>query len=449
MAANQIKIRKGLDLPVTGAPQQSVDSSVQVKTVGLLGLDYLGMRPTMAVQEGDRVELGQVLFEDKSHPSVKYTAPGAGSVVAINRGAKRSLQSVVIELSGAAERQFEKHADVRALSAEQVREQLLVSGLWTALRTRPFSKVADPTAKPNSIFVTATDTNPLAARPDPIISAHENDFAIGVLALTKLTEGSVFVCKAPGTNVPSAPPDAVKVVDFDGPHPSGLPGTHIHFLDPVGPQKSVWYLNYQDTIAIGKLFATGRLWMERIIALGGPVVKNPRLLQTRVGACVSELVEGELEAGEHRVISGSILGGATAVGAVDFLGRYHLQISALAEGREREFLGWQKPGADKFSVKNVFASRLTPGRRFDFTTSIEGSKRAMVPVGSYEQIMPLDILPTQLLRALIVGDTDQAQALGCLELDEEDLALSTFVCPGKYDYAPLLRLNLDRIEKEG
>ena len=449
MAANQIKIRKGLDLPVTGVPQQAVDSSAEVKTVGLLGPDYLGMRPTMAVQEGDRVELGQVLFEDKNHPSVKYTAPGSGSIAAINRGAKRSLQSVVIELNGADERQFEKHADVRGLNDEQVREKLLASGLWTALRTRPFSKVADPTVKPHSIFVTATDTNPLAARPDSIISAHENDFGTGVLALTKLTEGSVFVCKASGTNVPSAPPDTVKVVDFDGPHPAGLPGTHIHFLDPVGPRKSVWYLNYQDTIAIGKLLTSGRLWAERIIALGGPVVKNPRLLQTRVGACVSELARGELASGEHRLISGSVLGGTTAAGALDFMGRYHLQISALAEGREREFLGWQKPGADKFSIKNVFASKLTPGKQFALTTSIEGSKRAMVPVGSYEQIMPLDILPTQLLRALIVGDTDEAQALGCLELDEEDLALSTFVCPGKYDYAPLLRQNLDRIEKEG
>jgi Na+-transporting NADH:ubiquinone oxidoreductase subunit A len=449
MAANRIKIRKGLDLPVTGVPEQSVDSTVEIKSVGILGPDYMGMRPTMAVKEGDRVELGQVLFEDKNHPSIKFTAPGCGSVAAINRGAKRSLQSVVIELSGADERQFDKHVDVRGLDGEQVRQQLLASGLWTALRARPFSKVADPTAKPHSIFVTATDTNPLAARPDAIISAHESDFANGVMALTKLTDGSVFVCKSSGTNVPSAPPDTVKVVDFDGPHPAGLPGTHIHFLDPVGPQKSVWYLNYQDAIAIGKLLSTGRLWMDRVIALGGPVVKNPRLLQSRIGACISDLVQGELKEGEHRVISGSILGGAAAAGALDFLGRYHLQVSALAEGREREFLGWQKPGADKFSIKNVFAAKLTPGKRFDFTTSTEGSERAMVPVGSYEQIMPLDILPTQLLRALIVGDTDQAQALGCLELDEEDLALSTFVCPGKYDYAPLLRHNLDRIEKEG
>ena len=289
----------------------------------------------------------------------------------------------------------------------------------------------------------------LAAAPDPIILAHENDFANGVLSLTKLTEGPVYVCKAVGTAVPNVRSDAVQVVDFEGPHPAGLPGTHIHFLDPVGPQKTVWHLNYQDVIAIGKLFATGRLWVERTIALGGPVVKSPRLLQTRIGACLRDLLQGELEEGENRIISGSILGGRQASGVLDYLGRYHLQISALAEGREREFLGWQKPGADKFSVKNVFTAQLTPRKLFDFTTSTEGSERAMVPVGSYEKVMPLDILPTQILRALIVGDTDQAQALGCLELDEEDLALSTFVCPGKYEYAPLLRNNLDQIEKEG
>lgn len=449
MTASKIKIRKGLDLPVSGVPQQTVDGSVAAESVAILGPDYIGMRPTMAVAEGDRVELAQELFADKKQPSVKYTAPGSGTVTAINRGAKRALQSVVIALDGANEREFQRYSDVGGLDEVQVRDQLLSSGLWTAVRGRPFSKVADPDAKPHSIFVTAIDTNPLAAAPDPIILAHENDFANGVLSLTKLTEGPVYVCKAVGTTVPNVHSDAVQVVDFEGPHPAGLPGTHIHFLDPVGPQKTVWHLNYQDVIAIGKLFATGRLWVERTIALGGPVVKSPRLLQTRIGACLRDLVQGGLEEGENRIISGSILGGRQASGALDYLGRYHLQISALAEGREREFLGWQKPGADKFSVKNVFTAKLTPRKLFDFTTSTEGSERAMVPVGSYEKVMPLDILPTQILRALIVGDTDQAQALGCLELDEEDLALSTFVCPGKYEYAPLLRNNLDQIEKEG
>jgi Na+-transporting NADH:ubiquinone oxidoreductase subunit A len=405
------------------------------------------MRPTMMVQEGDAVKLGQVLFADKKNVGVVYTAPGAGTVAAINRGAKRVLQSVVIDLSGNEEETFESHANLADLARQQVCDTLVASGLWTALRTRPYSKVPALDSTPQALFVTAIDTNPLAADPQVVLAAYQEDFNKGLTVLAKLTDGDVFVCRASGSGAASN--GKVQTAEFDGPHPAGLPGTHIHFLAPVGVGKTVWHINYQDVIAVGKLFSTGKLWVERVVALGGPVIDKPRLLRTRLGARISDLVAGETAAGENRIISGSVLSGRVAAGPFDFLGRYHLQVSALVEGREREFLGWQKPGFDKFSIKNVFAAKLSPGKLFDFTTSTEGSDRAMVPIGSYESVMPLDILPTFLLRALIVGDTDQAQALGCLELDEEDLGLCTFVCPGKYEYAPMLRNNLDRIEKEG
>lgn len=451
MAPNRIKLKKGLDLPIAGTPRQLIEDGRAVEQVAVLGPDYIGMRPTMAVQEGDSVKLGQVLFEDKKNPGVAYTSPGSGKVAAINRGAKRSLQSVVIQLEGHAEEVFDQHSDVGPdrLTRSQVVEKLLASGLWTALRTRPYSKVPSPQTVPHSIFVTAMDTNPLCAQPEAVIGLHESDFLLGLSILIKLTEGRVFVCTSPAARIGTEGENGVTAVEFEGPHPAGLVGTHIHFLDPVGPRKTVWHLNYQDVIAAGKLFATGKLWVERVVALGGPVVRSPRLLRTRLGARVSELVAGELEEGENRTISGSVLGGRAVSGALDFLGRYHLQVSVLAEDRERELLGWQKPGSDKFSVKNVFLSRVLPRRKFSFTTSTGGSPRAMVPVGSYEKIMPLDIIPTFLLRSLIVGDTDQAQALGCLELDEEDLGLCTFVCPGKTEYAPLLRRSLETIEKEG
>jgi Na+-transporting NADH:ubiquinone oxidoreductase subunit A len=451
MAHNRIKLKRGLDLPITGTPRQLIEDGRAVKHVAVLGPDYIGMRPTMAVQEGDRVKLGTVLFEDKKNPGVLYTSPGSGKVVSINRGAKRTLQSVVVDLQGHEEEVFDRFSDqsLHQLTRSQVVEKLLASGLWTALRTRPFSKVPSPQTQPHSIFVTAMDTNPLAARPEVVVGDYESDFARALTILTKLTEGQVFVCTGPVAKIAAESAEAVRVVEFEGPHPAGLVGTHIHFLDPVGSGKTVWHLNYQDTIAIGKLFATGKLWVERIIALGGPMVKRPRLLRTRLGARVGELVAGELEEGENRIISGSVLAGRAVAGALDFLGRYHLQISALVEDRERELLGWQKPGAEQFSVKNVFLSKLFPNKKFSFTTSTEGSPRAMVPVGSYEKVMPLDIIPTFLLRTLIVGDTDQAQALGCLELDEEDLGLCTFVCPGKTEYAPLLRRSLETIEKEG
>ncbi|MEE3259303.1 MAG: Na(+)-translocating NADH-quinone reductase subunit A [Candidatus Latescibacterota bacterium] len=448
MASSRIEIKKGLNLPITGAPAQEIEAGLAVGQVAVVGPDYIGMRPMMAVGEGDQVKKGQLLFEDKKTPGVRYTAPASGKVAAVNRGAKRSLLSVVIDVEGDEEECFDLFATDAPdqLSREQVRDGLVASGLWPALRTRPYSKVPAPESAPHSIFVTAIDTNPLAADPQVVLQGREEDFARGLKILGKLTDGSVYVCTAPGGGIPA---DGADAVEFAGPHPAGLPGTHIHFLDPVGAAKVVWYIGYQDVVACGVLFATGSLWTERIVALGGPQVEKPRLLRTRLGACLSELTAGQLKEGENRVISGSVLAGRAGTGPVDFLGRYHSQVAVLAEGREREFLGWQKPGFDKFSVKNVFASKLKPGRFFDFTTSVEGSDRAMVPIGSYEQVMPLDIIPTFLLRALIVEDTDRAQALGCLELDEEDLGLCTFVCPGKYEYGPMLRQNLDRIEREG
>ena len=448
MASSRIKVKKGLDLPITGAPEQTIEEGAAVTQVAVIGSDYNGMRPTMAVKEGDDVALGQLLFEDKKTPGVRYTSPGSGKVAAVNRGAKRALQSVVIELSGDAEERFEQFSDIAPdqLSREQVRDKLVASGLWTALRTRPYSKVPSPESTPHSLFVTAIDTNPLSADPQIVLAEHEADFTLGVQLLSKLSEGPTYLCKAPGASINGG---GGQEVEFAGPHPAGLPGTHIHFVDPVGANKTVWHINYQDVIAVGKLFSTHRLSVERTIALAGPQVERPRLVRTRVGAQLSELTGGQLRAGENRIISGSVLSGRAAAGPFDFLGRYHLQVSVLAEGREREFLGWQKPGVDKFSVKNVFASKLFPGKLFNFTTSTEGSDRALVPISSYEGVMPLDVVPTFLLRSLITGDTEQAQLLGALELDEEDLGLCSFVCPGKHEFGPLLRKNLEQIELEG
>lgn len=446
-----IRITKGLNLPISGDPLQEIQGGPSVRTVALLGDDYVGMKPTMRVSEGDSVKTGQVLFTDKKTEGVNYTSPGSGTVVAINRGKKRVFQSVIIELDGEGEEQFALNSpdDLHGLKREQVIENLLLSGLWTVLRTRPYSKVPSPESTPHSIFVNAMDTNPLAAQPEVVLRDAEADFCNGLILVSKLTEGKLHLCKAAGVSISGGDLDCVNAVEFGGPHPAGLVGTQIHMLDPVGVNKTVWHLNYQDVIAIGRLFTSGRYPTERVISLAGPAVKNPRLLRTRVGANLHDLVEGELIEGESRLISGSALHGRTAQEPFDFLGRFHLQVTGLSEGRERDFLGWQKPGFDVFSIKNVFASAVDRAKKFSLTTSRRGSSRAMVPIGMYEQVLPIDTEPTFLLRALIVGDTDQAQALGCLELDEEDLALCTFVCPGKYDYGPILRNNLTMIEKFG
>jgi len=449
----QFTIKKGLDLPITGSPKQEIENGNQVKTVAILGMDYVGMKPTMMVNEGDKVKLGQVLFSDKKNPGVNFTSPAAGVVKSINRGAKRVLQSVVIELHGSAHETFAKYkaADLSSLTAQQVQENLLASGLWTTLRTRPYGKIPAVDSKPASIFVTAMDTRPLAADPEFIIKERADDFANGLSVIAKLTDGKTYLCKATGDEIAigNAP---VTVAEFKGPHPAGLPSTHIHFIDAVNIHKFVWHIDYQAVIAIGALFTTGRLNVERVISLAGPTVKNPRLLRTRVGANTDDLIAGELlDDVESRVISGSVLYGHIATDWSAYLGAYSLQISALQEGRAREFFGWIVAGKDKYSALNVYTSSVDKkhNRLFPLTTDKNGSNRAIVPVGIYETVMPLDILPTPLLKALVVGDSDQAQLLGCLELDDEDMSLFTFVDPGKHDFAPVLRANLTKIEKEG
>ncbi|UJJ31251.1 Na(+)-translocating NADH-quinone reductase subunit A [Halopseudomonas maritima] len=444
-----IKIKRGLDLPITGSPEQRIEDARPVRSVAVVGFDYHGMKPTMEVREGDRVKLGQILFSDKKTPGVVFTAPAAGTISAINRGDKRVLQSVVIDIDGDDAVSFDAHsaATLEQLTDQQVRDQLIASGLWTALRTRPFSKTPAVDAKPSSIFVTAMDSNPLAADPAVIIKQHAAEFESGLKVLARMAK--VWLCKADGVSLPGESVSGVSTESFAGPHPAGLAGTHIHHLDPVGESKSVWQINYQDVIAFGVLFTEGRIWTDRYVALAGPQVEKPRLLKTRLGAQLDELTAGELKSGDNRLISGSVFGGRVARGPVAYLGRFHSQVSVLKEGNERQMLHYLRAGVKKHSVLNIFVSKLNPSRLFDFDTSTNGSPRAMVPVGNYEMVMPLDILPTQLLRYLVVGDTDMAQKLGALELDEEDLALCSYVCAGKYEYGPILRDNLTRIEKEG
>jgi Na+-transporting NADH:ubiquinone oxidoreductase subunit A len=236
---------------------------------------------------------------------------------------------------------------------------------------------------------------------------------------------------------------------FAGIHPAGLAGTHIHFIDPVSANKTVWFVGYQDVIAFGHLFLTGKIFSERVVALAGPGAVNPRLVKTIAGASLDELTAGEVVDGEQRIISGSVLSGRTAKGLVSFLGRYHNQISILPEDRERKLIGYLRPGANKHSVFPAFLSKWIGEKSVDFSTSTNGSSRGMVPIGTYDSVMPLDILATQLMRSLLVGDIEQAIALGCLELDEDDIALCTYACPGKYEFGPVLRGLLSQIEKEG
>ena len=458
MSAGTHHISRGLQVPIAGEPEPIVDRHRPVTHVALVADDYVGLKPSFRVSAGAQVQRGQLLFEDKGLPGVRYTAPAAGTVTAINRGERRAFQSLVIELS-AAEQQGRgmqvalssftgRHPS--SLSGDDVRELLVESGLWTALRARPFSRGARPAERPRSIFVTAIDTEPLAPAVEPQLRGRDADLERGLAALTRLTDGPVFLCTTDGFSLPVGSLPQVQHERFAGRHPAGTVGMHIHRLDPAGRGRVVWHVGYQDLLAIGRLFESGDIDSTRVIALAGPAVSRPRLVDTRMGAAVDELVHGELHEGDVRVLSGSVLSGRTAAGPVHgFLGRYHRQVSALFEGRRRELLGWALPGGEKFSALRVFASRLQPRRRLALNTSANGSARAIVPIGLYEKVMPFDLLPTLLLKALVTGDVERAEELGCLELDEEDLALCTFVCPGKHDFGSYLRATLASIEKEG
>lgn len=445
----QFTIQKGLNLPIPGEPVQDIKDGPEISEVGLLAVDYIGMKPTLLVQAGDRVQCGQPVFADKKTAGVIYTAPAAGVVESVNRAEKRRFESLVIRVDGDDAVRFRSWKSLDEPSREDARAVLVESGLWPAFRTRPFNRVPSPAAEPHSIFVTAMDTHPLSAEPELIVSQNQETFQAGLKIVSRQTPGKTFVCTRNDSRIPGANIPNVVFASFEGVHPAGLPGTHIHLLDPVGPKKSVWFINYQDVIAIGELFSTGQLNNERVVAVGGPVVARPGLYRTRLGARIDQLVKGQLQSKNARVVSGSLLSGRTVAGPDQYLGRYHLQVSAVEEGNQREFLGWQKPGGDRFSVTRAFLGGWMKPAAYRFNTNINGGHRSMVPIGTYERVMPLDILPTQLLRALLVGDTESAQALGCLELDEDDLGLCTYVCPGKYDYGQILRDNLAVIEKEG
>jgi Na+-transporting NADH:ubiquinone oxidoreductase subunit A len=447
----RITIKKGLNIPIEGRPEQVVSDAAPVDTVAALGTDVIGLRPSMAVSVGDRVRLGQTLFTDKRNPEVQFTSPGAGEITEINRGARRALQSVVVRLDGDDAEEFPAYSlpQILTLDPATIRKNLLESGLWTAFRTRPFSRIPSPDTTPAAIFVTAIDTSPLAADPEVVIAEDPEAFVCGLQVIARLSDMPVYVCTGANSNISCPDHGQFKHVEFEGPHPAGLVGTHIHYLEPVSETKLVWHLRYHHVMSIGALFTSGRLATKRIVALGGPMALKPRLLRTQIGASTMDILRGETAEGPLRIVSGSVLSGHRASGPLGWLGRYHNQITVLAEGNEREFLSWMRPGINKYSALRAYAGHLLRHGQFPLTTSQNGSPRAMVPIGAFERIMPLDILATPLLKALLVEDTDKAKELGCLELDEEDLALCSFVCNGKYEYGPFLRMNLDEIEANG
>lgn len=451
---NTIQLKKGLDIPISGAPEQKISSGNPVFRVAVIGDDYPGMKPTMLVKENDKVSLGQQIFFDKKNDGVIFTAPGSGIVSEINRGEKRKFDSLVIDLDGDEDGDeaitfLEPMQSKTEIASEFIRDILIKSGMWTLFRTRPYGKTPGITSTPASLFITATDSSPLAPKTQVILKEYQKEYQLGLELLRQLFSTPIHYCSGARDLQAFEKVEGLTYWSFQGPHPAGLPSTHIHFIDPVNETKSVWHIGYQDVIGIGHLFLTGQIPKEKIIALAGPGVINPRLLKARIGIYLPPLLKRELTLEELRVISGSVLAGREAKENFNYLGRFHDQISVVEDSSGRSIFNWLLPGKKRFSTRPVFLSSFLKETDFNLNTALWGGQRAIYPLGTYDEVMPLDIIATSLLKSISKGDTEKSQALGCLELIEEDLGLCGFVCPGKNEFGEQLRNVLTAIELGG
>ncbi|MGE3164767.1 MAG: Na(+)-translocating NADH-quinone reductase subunit A [Planctomycetota bacterium] len=445
------RVRKGLDVPLAGGSTSTeIVPGPAMRHVALLPADSVGLKIRLLVREGDKVKRGTPLYQDRREEQVVYSAPAAGEVAKIHRGDKRKVLSVVIRVDDSEQQESFPPLTPATATREQVRDWLAKTGFWPCLRQRPFDKVALFADTPHSLFITAADTNPLAPSPKAILAGHEEAFRQGAIALAKLSGGKTFITSARGEQSPAFQVPGTEHHEFAGPHPAGNVGIHISLLDPVGAAKRVWHIGYQDVLAIGQLLTTGKYPVERVLALVGPGVKAPRWVRTRRGADLAELLHDNIAVANPRVVSGSALSGTISPPgtATGYAGRYDNQITVIEDDSPREFLGWAGPGANKFSVTNTYIGKFLR-KGFRFNTDTNGSHRAIVPIGVYESVMPLDIQPTYLIKALASNDIEAAEKLGALELVEEDLALCEFVCPSKTAITKMLREMLTRLEKEG
>jgi len=431
----RITIDRGVEVTVEGAPRLEIDPSKRVGRVALRGADYHGIKPSFAVSEGDRVRRGDLLFADRHDPRVRVTSPVSGRVRGIVRGERRIFRWIEIDIEEGGVVTFPAvdPEEIPTIPRERVRETLLAAGLWSSFRTRPFDRIPSPDSSPEALFVTATDTSPLAVDPCFVIGHQIDLFHAGISVLRRLVDAPLFLSVPPGF---PGEVEGVTTVEFCGPHPSGLVGTHIHYLMPVDHQRTVWHIPFQEVIAIGSLFLLGVIEPDRIVGIGGPGVIAPRLLRLPVGSDLSQIVGGELRDGSYRVISGSILSGHS-LGDSPFLGRFHTQVSVMPEHRDRPLLGWLKGVFGRYPVRSPLS------------TALHGSPRAIVPIGVYDRVNPFRVEIVWLLRSLLANDRESAVELGCLQFGEEDLAIFSYVCPSKIDYAVHLRQMLDLIAKEG
>jgi len=444
-----VKLKRGLDIRISGNAERKLAPDVHSKLYGVKPIDFPGLTPKLNVRTGDRVQAGTPLFHDKVRPEVFFTSPVSGKVLAIVRGDRRKLLEVVVEKAGDEAIDFGK-SDPAKLDRNKIKEKLLLSGLWPAVRQRPYHIVANYQDVPKAIFISGFDTSPLAPDYNFVIdNSSPVFFKTGIAALKKLTDGNINLVlngKKDTSEVLKNTPD-VDIHYFSGPHPAGNVGVHIHHISPINKGEIVWIVNLQDVLAIGRLFNEGVYKPERIVALTGSEVKVPQYYRMLSGASITPLVANNVSEGHLRYISGNVLTGSK-IEPEGFLGYYDSQVSVIPEGDYYEFFGWAKPGVDKFSFSKTFASRLLPRKAYRLDTNLHGGERAFVLTGIYEKVLPMDIFPVQLLKAIIVNDIDGMENLGIYEIAEEDFALCEFIDPSKIEIQAIVRQGLDMMVNE-
>jgi len=447
--SRSIRLKKGFDIRLDGIAQKRLAGTVSPVMFGVKPIDFPGLIPKLEVKPGVEVLAGTPLFHDKLRPEIKFTSPVSGKIVSVERGDRRKMLEVVIERDGTGSVDFGK-ADTENISAGQIKGHLLESGLWPAIRQRPYHVVANPDDQPKSIFISCFDTAPLAPDYNFILeNTSVSSFRTGISALSKLTRGKIHLVLK-GNGVDNNIFDGIDGVEksfFSGPHPAGNVGVHIHHLDPLNKGEFVWYVNFQDVISIGRLFEEGIYRPEKIFAVTGSEVINPQYYSIMSGGAVTQIISGNVKAGEQRYISGNVLTG-TKIGYEGFLGFYDSQITVIPEGNYHEFFGWAAPGLNKYSFSRTFLSSLIPKRSYKLDTNFHGGERAFVVTGQYEKVVPMDIFPMQLLKAIIAQDIDMMENLGIYEVAEEDFALCEFICPSKIEIQSVLRNGLDLMRKE-
>lgn len=444
-----IKIKKGLDINLKGKAEKVFIKTNSAFTFAVKPTDFQGLTPKLSVNIGDSVKAGTPLFFDKNNPDILFTSPVSGKVTEINRGERRKILEVVIESDQKTDSiEFTKE-DPLNLDRETIIKNLLTSGLWPSIIQRPYAIIANPSDIPKSIFISAFDSAPLGVDYDFILQDSAKEFQSGINALSKLTAGKIHVGVNAAYPVSSVFSNAknIQITKYKGPHPAGNVGTQIHKLDPINKNEVVWTLSPQQVVSIGRLFLTGKYDASKIVALAGSEVLKPRYYKIISGINVQAMTEKNLTGEKIRIISGNVLTGSR-IDADGYVGYYDSVVSVIPEGDVYEFLGWIKPGFNKFSLSKTFFSWLTPKKEYNINTNLHGGRRALMITGNFEKVFPMDIFPMQLIKAITIEDIDLMEKLGIYEIAEEDFALCEFVDTSKTDIQAIVRKGLNLMIKE-